>query len=144
MPDPIENSHRLLPLSANSGDGGAASEDEKVIARLVDAFYLAVRDDDLIGPIFMGRVTDWDKHLRKMCDFWSTIVLQSGRYNGRPIQVHQNIPQLRQDHFDRWLELWRATVEREVPHSARAAFLNPATRMARAMGEQLIDDDTEE
>src|SRR5690606_30007287 len=62
---------------------------EETIGALVDASYNLVRDDALLGPIFARHVTNWPRHLATMRDFWSTVILHSGRYAGRPFEVHQ-------------------------------------------------------
>lgn len=137
-----DSADRSLPLTepAATTPGGAVSEAE--IRVLVDAFYDSVRQDDLLGPVFARQVKDWSLHLPKMYDFWSTVVLRTGRYSGRPFEVHQAIPGLSTEHFDRWLMLWDATVNRvlappRVP--ARNAFVGAAQRMAGSMSSRLLD-----
>ena len=76
--------------------------DESMIERLVQSFYARVRDDALIGPIFAARVNDWDLHLQRMCLFWSSVALASGRYHGQPMPKHLPLP-IDARHFDRWL-----------------------------------------
>jgi hemoglobin len=90
-----------------------------MIRTLVDTFYEGVRDDPMLGPIFARHVADWSLHLPKMYDFWSTVVLRTGRYAGRPLDAHQRLPGLTAAHFARWLDLWRHTVARVVPEAAR-------------------------
>jgi hemoglobin len=55
---------------------------EAEIDRLVRAFYRRVRSDALLGPIFNNAIQDWDHHLGKLVDFWSSVMLGSGRYKG--------------------------------------------------------------
>ena len=45
------------------------------VERLVDAFYVRVRDDRQLGPIFndVARV-DWAVHLPKMYAFWDAVL----------------------------------------------------------------------
>ena len=109
------------------------------VVRLVDSFYDRVRADDLLGPIFdtVAR-TDWAVHLPKMYDFWSTVVLRTRRYAGRPLDAHQRLPGLTAAHFARWLDLWRHTVARVVPEAARHSFVIPAERMAANMSAALL------
>ena len=57
--------------------------DEVMINRLVRGFYARVREDALIGPIFNSRITEWEPHLQRMCDFWSSVALLTGRYHGQ-------------------------------------------------------------
>src|SRR3546814_8922351 len=57
---------------------------EALVHDLVFAFYDRIRADATLGPIFDGVIGDrWDEHLAKMCDFWSSVMLASGRYEGR-------------------------------------------------------------
>ncbi len=122
----------LLPLT-ETVDGRTRTIDEDLIEDLVAAFYDAARSDDLLGPLFEERVSDWSGHLARMRDFWSTLVNRSGRYAGRPLEVHLRIPGLTDAHFGRWLDLWKLAVETHVPPDAREPFVVPAFRMARTM-----------
>ena len=83
--------------------------DEAMIGRLVRTFYREVRADPLLGPIFNARITDWDEHIEKLCAFWSSVALMSGRYHGQPMQAHVALP-VQRSHFDRWLDLFERTV----------------------------------
>jgi hemoglobin len=86
------------------------SEDIDDIRLLVDSFYGTVREDDLIGPIFLGKITDWPVHLEKMYRFWQTILLEEYTYNGAPFPPHATLP-IQEEHFNRWLKLWGQTVD---------------------------------
>jgi hemoglobin len=44
-----------------------------------------VRDDAILGPIFVAKIKDREPHLQKMFAFWSSVALMSGRYHGQPI-----------------------------------------------------------
>jgi len=128
-----ERDHEL-PLTERPGARAEGlGADELLIRRLVDSFYGQVRADPLLGPIFESNVSDWSVHLPKMYDFWSSLVLRTGRYSGRPIREHLKLEGLGAEHFERWLALWRATVMAEAPPAARAAFIQGAERMAANM-----------
>ncbi|OYW61310.1 MAG: preprotein translocase subunit TatC [Bosea sp. 12-68-7] len=81
---------------------------EAMIAALVARFYAKAREDAVIGPIFMGAVADWDEHIANIADFWSSVMLRTGRYHGRPMRPHLILP-LQPQHFDRWLALFEET-----------------------------------
>ena len=81
---------------------------EQEISTLVDRFYAKVRLDSDIGPIFNAIVDDWPHHLATLKDFWSTVLLTSGRYKGQPLMTHLQLP-LDPDHFERWLALFAKT-----------------------------------
>lgn len=106
--------------------------DEPMIERLVCAFYGRVREDDLLGPVFAMRIDDWDKHLVRMCAFWSSVALASGRYEGNPMAKHIHLP-IDAVHFDRWLEIFETTACESCPPAAAAHFIDRARRIARSL-----------
>lgn len=112
--------------------------DETMIRKVVDEFYRRARLDDRIGPIFESRIGDWDFHLARMADFWSSALLRSGRYSGHPVVVHGTIPGLNHGHFDRWIELFEVVVRDICPPPQAEAFLTRAQRMRTAMTKVLM------
>lgn len=108
--------------------------DERMIRDVVHGFYARIRADDLLGPIFESaiREEDWPHHLGKMCDFWSSALLRTSRYDGRPLQPHLAIPGLGEAHFRRWLTLFRATVHALCPPPVAALFMDRAIRIAHS------------
>lgn len=104
------------------GPGVAAGVTEPMIHDLVHAFYARVRADAVLGPIFNREVADWDEHLAKLCDFWSSVLLMTGRFKGSPMGVHAAIPDIAPAHFAHWLQLFRATAEEVCPPAAAALF----------------------
>lgn len=108
--------------------------DEAMIHAVVHGFYDEIRKDDLLGPIFNGVIApaEWAHHLDKMCDFWSSALLRTGRYDGRPLPPHIAIPDLGEEHFRRWLSLFRATVLRLCPPEVAALFMDRALRVAHS------------
>lgn len=80
------------------------------VKNLVDTFYGKVQVDDFIGPIFNEKIgNNWPEHLRKMYQFWQTILLDQHTYQGRPFPPHAQLP-IKQEHFERWLALFDTTV----------------------------------
>ena len=115
------------------GPGVAVGVDEPMIERLVHAFYGKVRQDPELGPIFNREVDDWDEHLAKLCDFWSSVVLMSGRFKGQPMQVHQRLPDIEPRHFVRWLALFRETAAEVCPPEAAALFGAKADQIGESL-----------
>lgn len=105
---------------------------EAMIERLVRGFYERVRADELIGPIFAARIADWEPHLHRMCAFWSSVALMTGRYHGQPVPVHMALP-IDARHFDRWLALFRATARDLCPAAAADHFIERAQRIAESL-----------
>jgi hemoglobin len=106
--------------------------DEPMIERLVRSFYAKIRADELLGPIFEARIQDWEPHLQRMCAFWSSVALMSGRYHGSPITRHLPLP-VDANHFDRWLALFEETAREVCPSEAEVHFVEPARRIAESL-----------
>ncbi len=117
---------RVAEATATSGI------DEAMIERLVRAFYARVRHDAVLGPIFEARIEDWETHLGRMCAFWSSVALGSGRYSGNPMAKHMALP-VDAAHFDRWLALFEHTAHEVCPAEAAEHFLERARRIARSL-----------
>ncbi len=105
--------------------------DEAMIERLVRAFYARAREDALLGPVF-ARVTDWEPHIDRICAFWSSVALMSGRYHGQPMRLHLPLP-IDAAHFDRWLELFEETAREFCPPAAAEHFVERARRIAQSL-----------
>ncbi len=106
---------------------------EQEITTLVHAFYARVRTDDLIGPVFDARISDWDKHLAIMVRFWSSVLLGTGTYNGTPMPKHVALPNLQPQMFTRWLDLFHQTTETLPNREFAARAENAAQRIARSL-----------
>ena len=65
---------------------------EADLAALVDRFYEKVQRDPELGPVFNPAVHDWDEHKATLVDFWSSVVLRTGRYRGNPMAMHRPHP----------------------------------------------------
>lgn len=103
---------------------------EEEIATLVDRFYAKVRLDSEIGPIFNAIVGDWPHHLSTLKDFWSTVLLTTGRYKGDPMMTHLQLP-LDPEHFERWLALFAETASEVLPPDHAAMVIAKSQRIAQ-------------
>jgi hemoglobin len=106
--------------------------DDAMIERLVRTFYGRVQLDPLIGPVFAAKVFDWEHHIAKLCAFWSSVALMSGRYHGQPMPKHMTLA-IDGSHFDRWLELFEATARELCPPVAAVHFIERARRIADSL-----------
>ncbi len=121
---------RRTHINAPGVDAGVT---EAMIHNLVHRFYDRVRRDPLLGPVFNTTVEDWSTHLDKLCAFWSSVTLMTGRYKGTPMQTHAALPDISAAHFTRWLELFSATAHEVCPPAAAALFVDRAERIARSL-----------
>src|SRR5215471_15024624 len=124
-PSPSSRSH-LAP-------GVAAGVTEPMIAELVHAFYARVRRDSVLGPIFNREIADWDAHLAKLVDFWSSVMLMSGRFKGRPMAAHAAVGDITPAHFTHWLALFADTAGEICPPAAAALFATKSKIIARSL-----------
>lgn len=106
--------------------------DETVLTNLVHGFYAKVREDDVLGPIFAARITDWGPHLDRMVAFWSSVALMTGRYHGAPVPAHTPLP-ITPAHFDHWLALFRETAHEICTPAGAAHVIERAERIARSL-----------
>ena len=81
---------------------------EESLRTFLAAFYAKVQRDPLVGPVFAHVIPDddWPRHLALIQDFWSSVLLKSGRYKGNPFGKHQGLSELTPSHFARWLALF--------------------------------------
>ncbi len=113
--------------------------DEGLIRRVVFGFYDQVRADAELAPVFDARIAPeaWPHHLETMCDFWSSVLMRTGRYHGRPMPKHLALPELNDAHFHRWLSLFRQTVRDLCPPAVADLFLDRALNIAQAFRLQM-------
>ncbi|WP_347269646.1 group III truncated hemoglobin [Rhizorhabdus histidinilytica] len=108
--------------------------DDHGLGRLVDAFYARIRADDELGPIFNDAVEDWAEHLAKLTDFWSSVMLTSGRYKGQPVPAHaRHRSRITPALFDRWLAIWTRTTDELMEPEAAASLQDRARRIAESL-----------
>lgn len=112
--------------------------DDAMLQGLVHGFYYRVRVDPLLGPVFAARITDWEPHLEKMVDFWSSVALMTGRYHGAPMPKHLLLP-VEGEHFDRWLELFRQTAHEVCPPAGADWIIARAERIASSIHMNIMD-----
>lgn len=106
--------------------------DEPMIERLVRRFYERIQAEPVLGPIFTSKITDWEHHIQKLCAFWSSVALMTGRYHGQPMRMHIGLP-VDRSHFDRWLALFERTATEICPPVAAAHFVERARRIADSL-----------
>jgi len=107
---------------------------EDVLPALLARFYDKVRRDDALGPLFNDVVQDWNEHLGRISEFWSSVMLASGRYKGNPVVIHlMHAHRITPEMFDRWLALWEETTSEMLPGPVAAAMQAKARRIAETL-----------
>lgn len=106
---------------------------EEIIRRQVHTFYGRVRQDEVLGPVFNDAIDDWDEHLAKLCDFWSSVLLATGRFRGSPMAAHARRPAIHDEHFPRWLDLFERTAHEVCPPEAAALFVERSRMIGQSL-----------
>ena len=124
----------VAPIPAASIPDPAQEEN---IRRLLELFYDRVRRDPQLGPVFAHAVgttaAEWAPHLARLADFWSSVMLRSGRYHGNPYAVHLRLPDLEPAMFDRWLALFGASCADVLEPDLALTFRERAARIAQSL-----------
>ncbi|MEN0014532.1 MAG: group III truncated hemoglobin, partial [Solirubrobacteraceae bacterium] len=98
------------------------------VERLVRAFYGRALADVQIGFLFTDVAKlDLEAHVPEITSFWETILLGAQSYRGGAFRPHAALNtqvRLRAGHFERWLTLWRASVDE--------LFVGPRADLAKA------------
>ena len=111
--------------------------DEDGLEELVAAFYAKVRRDPMLGPVFEAAVgtgeEEWGRHLHKIAAFWSSVLLGTGRYQGRPMPAHAALPGIGAEHFARWLALFGETASTLFAPEPAARIEDAAQRIGKSL-----------
>ncbi len=115
---------------------------EELISSLVDTFYNEVHKNEVIGPIFDKAIgDDWDTHLKKMKNFWSSVVLYSGKYSGKPMPIHRQLENINAEHFKVWLDLFHETLVKVAPSEEVVRhFMSRAEQIARSLQAGIFEE----
>ena len=88
----------------------------------------------MLGPVFNGAVEDWPEHLDRLQSFWSSVMLTSGRYKGRPLPAHlKHGSAMTSERFSRWLSLWEETTAELFEQPAAAELQRKACRIGESL-----------
>tara|TARA_B100001540_G_scaffold262770_1_gene242291 strand:- start:236 stop:676 length:441 start_codon:yes stop_codon:yes gene_type:complete len=115
--------------------------DEAFVSQLVDTFYSRVRKHALLGPVFEAEIGDeWDAHLTRMKDFWSSVSMSTGRYSGKPMPAHMKLKGILPAHFNVWLAIFRQTLDDLTTDPETVGyFMERAERIAQSLQFGMFD-----
>jgi len=110
---------------------------EENLKVFLKAFYDAVQKDDLLGPIFTGRIgtteQDWAPHMERVNMFWCSVLLNTGQFKGKMVPIHNQIPGLETAHFTRWIEVFTPIVNAHYATSPSLDLLIKAQTVLRTL-----------
>lgn len=112
-------------------------ENEQDIKLFLNAFYEKVKIDDTIAYIFNDVANlNWDNHMPKIYAFWESILLGKPGFSGDVMGVHIRLHQkekLTTAHFDRWIKLFRETLEEMYDGRVATEAINRAKTIRASM-----------
>jgi hemoglobin len=104
---------------------------ESDIRLLVDSFYMKVKADDLLSPIFLDKLGEnWERHLGTMYKFWGMALFGDNAYTGHPLSKHLPLP-IDETHFNRWLHLFMQTLTEHFEGPIAGEAMKKASLIAR-------------
>ena len=116
--------------------------DRGKIEQMVREFYADILKDEMVGPYFVKMLGNdlkngkWHEHLNTLYNFWMQMMTGESPYQGHPFPPHAFIGPLYRETFERWLELFHATVYRLfVPEIADKFY-----KKANILAEQFMDN----
>jgi len=116
-------------------------ENIKDVEFLVDEFYQKVVVDELIGKFFTIVVNfEWEVHIPIMVSFWETVLFGKASYKGNPMVKHvelNKLSKLEPVHFERWLKLWKETVNENFIGEKAQEAVTKAETIAKLMESKL-------
>jgi hemoglobin len=111
----------------------------KDIAAVVSGFYIRMRSNEILAPVFAAHVDDWPAHEEKITHFWANAILYERTYDGNPMQVHIAAGDVRPDHFQTWLALFDETLNAEIAAPQRDQWSALAHRIGRGLSLGVTD-----
>jgi hemoglobin len=107
---------------------------EAQISRMVDEFYDRVFADERLGPIFMRHIgADRAHHMHIIKQFWSSVLLRTRAYAGRPVPVHLKLAEVEPDDFRIWLRHFRIIARACFTAEAAVHVIAAAERIAESL-----------
>ncbi len=111
------------------------------IGAVVQGFYIRVRQDPELGPVFAAHVQDWPAHEEKIASFWRNAILFERSYDGNPMQRHLAAGNVRAGMFLRWLDLFDETLADQLAPDIAATWSALARKIGRGLAMGVADRD---
>lgn len=134
------------PPVRDSGSGGGQRcgdlDSRAAIHDLVVAFYREIVFDADLEHVF-GEVAevDWAVHIPHLIDYWARVLLGEPGYGGAIVRAHAHvhgIEPLRLEHFDRWYDLWVASIAKTWTGPKAEQAKQHAARIGGVLSSRII------
>ena len=106
---------------------------EEQITEVVRVFYMRVRADPDLGPVFGAHIApgEWPAHEAKIVRFWCNAILRERGYDGNPMRVHMAASDVQAEHFPVWLGLFDEVTAELLPEATARPFSALAHRIGK-------------
>ena len=98
------------------------------IRRLIEPFYVDVRQHRVLGPIFNARIQDWPAHLEHITEFWARQTGGPSNYPGGFAAAHLPLG-IQPTDLGHWLGLWELNCRRHLPDIEAKEMITLAQRI---------------
>lgn len=105
------------------------------IQELMDLFYGKIRNHRELGEIFNRAIgtsdEEWEKHKKKIGNFWMGMLLGEGNYQGNPMKAHLELPPFPRELFSTWLGLFEESLNKIFSQNDAQIILQKAQIIAQ-------------
>lgn len=105
------------------------------IQKLMDLFYGKIRNHRELGEIFNRAIgtsdEEWEKHKKKIGNFWMGMLLGEGNYQGNPMKAHLELPPFPRELFSTWLGLFEESLNKIFSQNDAQIILQKAQIIAQ-------------
>lgn len=112
-------------------------ETKEELTFLMEHFYAQAFHDEVIGKYFTDvHQLNLETHIPRFVAFWETSVLEQGGYKGNMMEAHLPLHEkapFEAAHFERWLTLFRNTVDAHFAGTNAEKMKQRAWQMAVAL-----------
>ncbi len=108
---------------------------DESIAAVIETFYRKIRQDSVLGSVFARAIADheWPEHLAVIRDFWSSVMLKTGRYKRNPFAAHLKVEGISPALITRWLALFEETCREHLAPGIAAELHGRAVAIADSL-----------
>ena len=111
--------------------------DKNDVALLIDLFYKKAIPDLVIGHFFTSVIqVSWSIHIPVIISFWNGILFGNSEYDGNIMLKHIKLDRLynlEPGHFERWLQLWKETINENFNGPKAEEAISRANSIAKTM-----------
>ena len=105
---------------------------QEEVGIFVERLYMRISEDPVLAPIYSRHIESWPKHIERLTAFWENVVFGNGSDSASPLIKHLRTGEIRPEHFERWLGVFRKAAEDSLSPIAASAWELLAERLSTA------------